>query len=630
TDVPATGKVRVRIQSSEQWFHLKVWADGDPEPESWELGVQSVTPSWWGRPEWQVEGGKANSANTVTVDDVTISRLNYTETDLAEYSYNDDHQVTTETLPMGAVRTWGYEDGRVTTMTQTGAGIDSTASVSYDTSGRIDTETLGGNTIDYGYDTAGQLTSITPTGGPTETITYTPVGQRNTHTTTAGTTTYNYNDAAELTSTTGANNTTYTNDAAGRRLTETTGTDTTSYHYDPAGRHLGVTDPTGTTLRDLDPDGNPEHVATTPTSGPTETARLQWDTTQANPQLTAITDPSGTTNTLVRANSDQAWSTLTTGVTKQPLAADIHRSTVADGPAAAHATAASYNAFGQPATGPAHQPTLGYRSETTIEGLTHLRARQYDPTTGTFTTTDPLPGIPGTTTLNNPYHYTNNNPLNLTDPTGLQPTDKDFTCRYSWAQSLCDHSDTIIGVASIVAAGAIAVAAAPAFAAYGTITAAAALGGLGGLTQSALEQWGTTERLNSQRLAQDTAISAFVSVTLASAASLFTTTAKPPTPSAARVVATGQEHHVISRRIAGALADHPALAGQYTARDPRFVTRAVDAAAHRGYQTWHRLLDTEVVDWLARNPNATTSQFEQFLRGRYAQSDLIERFPNGF
>jgi hypothetical protein len=98
----------------------------------------------------------------------------------------------------------------------------------------------------------------------------------------------------------------------------------------------------------------------------------------------------------------------------------------------------------------------------------------------------------------------------------------------------------------------------------------------------------------------------------------------------ARVVTTGQEHHIISRRIAAALDVHPTLAGQYTPRDPRFVTQALDDAAHRGYQTWHRQLDAEVVDWLASNPNATTTAFEQFLRGRYAQEDLIARFPNGF
>jgi len=32
---------------------------------------------------------------------------------------------------------------------------------------------------------------------------------------------------------------------------------------------------------------------------------------------------------------------------------------------------------------------------------------------------------------------------------------------------------------------------------------------------------------------------------------------------------TGQEHHVISRRVAAALEDHPTLAGQYTPRVTR-------------------------------------------------------------
>lgn len=50
----------------------------------------------------------------------------------------------------------------------------------------------------------------------------------------------------------------------------------------------------------------------------------------------------------------------------------------------------------------------------------------YDPTTGTFLTRDPLPGVDGTTTVANPYHYSNNNPINRVDPAGLRPWDEDF------------------------------------------------------------------------------------------------------------------------------------------------------------------------------------------------------------
>jgi hypothetical protein len=92
---------------------------------------------------------------------------------------------------------------------------------------------------------------------------------------------------------------------------------------------------------------------------------------------------------------------------------------------------------------------------------------------------------------------------------------------------------------------------------------------------------------------------------------------------------TGQIHHAISRPVQAALEQHPNLKGLYQGRDPRFVTQAADAASHRGYQQWHRNLDTEVSGWIRGNPNATQQQFEGYLRGRYQQSDLSVRFPNG-
>jgi len=66
----------------------------------------------------------------------------------------------------------------------------------------------------------------------------------------------------------------------------------------------------------------------------------------------------------------------------------------------------------------------------------------------------------------------------------------------------------------------------------------------------------------------------------------------------ASVQTTGQIHHPISTRIARALDSHPTLKGLYQPRDPRFTTQAIDVAAHRGYQHWHRQLDKEVVNWL--------------------------------
>ena len=92
----------------------------------------------------------------------------------------------------------------------------------------------------------------------------------------------------------------------------------------------------------------------------------------------------------------------------------------------------------------------------------------------------------------------------------------------------------------------------------------------------------------------------------------------------------GQLHHVISRPIAKVLKDHETLGGHYKARDPRFVTRAVDKEAHCGYQEWHRKVDKEVIDWLESYDKATPKQFEAFLRQIYNRPEMLKRFPHGF
>jgi RHS repeat-associated protein len=61
---------------------------------------------------------------------------------------------------------------------------------------------------------------------------------------------------------------------------------------------------------------------------------------------------------------------------------------------------------------------LGYAGQYTeaASGLIYLRARWYDPATGTFLTTDPL-GVAGGDL--NPYGYASRDPINASDPAGL-------------------------------------------------------------------------------------------------------------------------------------------------------------------------------------------------------------------
>jgi hypothetical protein len=92
----------------------------------------------------------------------------------------------------------------------------------------------------------------------------------------------------------------------------------------------------------------------------------------------------------------------------------------------------------------------------------------------------------------------------------------------------------------------------------------------------------------------------------------------------------GQNHHIISRRIATALDDHETLRGLYAPRDERFKTRAKDKESHCGYQKWHRDVDDEVIEWLEKNADVTPAQFMQKLREIYNRKEMLERFPHGF
>ncbi|WAM25241.1 MULTISPECIES: hypothetical protein [Myxococcus] len=41
-------------------------------------------------------------------------------------------------------------------------------------------------------------------------------------------------------------------------------------------------------------------------------------------------------------------------------------------------------------------------------------------------------------------------------------------------------------------------------------------------------------------------------------------------------------------------------------------------------------MDDEVVEWLKRNPKATPTKFEAYLRAVYSRKGLKEKFPEGF
>nr|WP_223187809.1 RHS repeat-associated core domain-containing protein [Streptomyces sp. CBMA29] len=70
-------------------------------------------------------------------------------------------------------------------------------------------------------------------------------------------------------------------------------------------------------------------------------------------------------------------------------------------------------------------------------GLTNLGAREYQPTTGRFLNPDPLLD-PAQPQQWNGYAYSNNNPVNLSDPNGTDPAGTQNSCAYDLSQ--CNSS----------------------------------------------------------------------------------------------------------------------------------------------------------------------------------------------
>lgn len=256
--------------------------------------------------------------------------------------------------------------GGTTTYTQPAAGT----SRPHSTTGA--TTNVPASTANYGYNTAGQLTSRPGVGGGTQTLSYTPDGHLDT-----------------LTQDTG------------------TGAGTTTYLYDADGTQLIRRSPGHTTLflgyEDLD-------LATTGASTGTITGTRYYP---------------GPSSTITRTKTSTASGT---GTLTYQFATDGHGTNgVSLTAGTLTVTRRDQTPYGT-SRGTAPPPFAGTKgfvggTTDTTTSLTLLGARNYDPTLGSFTTTDPLldPTIPAHL---NAYSYAYDNPISSADPTGLAPPEQ--------------------------------------------------------------------------------------------------------------------------------------------------------------------------------------------------------------
>ncbi|MFF2350797.1 RHS repeat-associated core domain-containing protein [Kitasatospora sp. NPDC058115] len=285
----------------------------------------------------------------------------------------------------------------------------------------------------YSYDAAGNRTGLVQhdiTGNSLNDTTTTSVfgaaGTRNTPTTAPGTGGGTGGPHALLSS--------VTNGPAGSR--------TTRYQYDAVGNTTAITDTSGTTSLAWNAEGKPTTVSRTSTAGDT-TYVYDADGNQlvrhspgkttlvvGTDELTLNTATQGTTNTRTLAAGGGLTLTRVTapvgGGTVVVQAADPHGTNGLQigTDAAMTVTRRPTDPFGNPR---GSQPAAsswagtkgfvgGLKDENT--GLTSLGARQYDPATGRFISTDPILD-PANPSQWNAYAYSYNDPVNASDPSGL-------------------------------------------------------------------------------------------------------------------------------------------------------------------------------------------------------------------
>ena len=366
------------------------------------------------------------TGNTVTRQFNTIGQLasiHDAANRITSFAYDADGAVTTRTDPNGNTETTAFDAAHHVTSNALAHGATALGTLTYtrDSAGNLATSVAssgapGGSTT-YGYNSNQYLTNSV-VGSNTTTYSYDPSGNP----VTLGGSTQVFDAASNLCWATsssvtrpscagpGTGATIYGHNNNGQRTVKTPSTGTaTTYAWNAAGELVGAA---GTIASSYTYDGN--GLRASKTVGTTATT-FTWDNTAKIPQL--LTD--GSTNYIYGPNGETVEQTVTGGTTPLWYFTDQHGSTtaLADSNGAVVGTYA-YSAQGTVTThtGTATS-TLQYvgqyaDSET---GFTYLRARYYDPATALFVSVDALVAA----TLAR-FIYASNNPLNRSDPLGLE------------------------------------------------------------------------------------------------------------------------------------------------------------------------------------------------------------------
>jgi RHS repeat-associated protein len=295
--------------------------------------------------------------------------------------------------------------------TATAGPYDTSATVAGLTSGTAYTVTVT-VTSAAGTTTTAATTAVTP--GNQTTYSYDKTGNITSSQTDGLTTTNSYNAAEQLTKAVTGNTTlAYGYDANGNQTTAGNQT----YSYNGAGQLSKAGTPAGTFTYTYDSGGN---LSATGLNG-SLIQGTRWDTNNTLPMAAEETNASGaTTADYVYSPAGYLASLATTSGTSYAITDWLGSVTGLVSSAGTQLTSTTFSPYGTASTtnmtGGAPVSSIGYAGSYTQPGgtgLDDMRARDYNPSSATFTSVDPM--LPAT---GQAYTYTDGDPVTNTDPGG--------------------------------------------------------------------------------------------------------------------------------------------------------------------------------------------------------------------
>jgi RHS repeat-associated protein len=395
-------------------------------------GFVSGTVSFGYNNNLRVSSQSINGTQTVVFGYDTDDLL--TSANALNITYDPNHALVTETVLNNVTTSRTYNGfGELQSLDAIYNGtLFFDAEYMHDALGRIiqRVETWDGSTSNYNYlyDEAGRLEYVFENGEQVSHFLYDTNGNRLSHTTAEGTVAGSYDDQDRMLS---YGTTEYTYTKNGELLTKTIGTEKTTYDYDVFGNLLAVDLPGGNQFEiKYLIDGQNRRIGKM-VDGNFVQGFLYQD------QLNPVAELDGNRNVVSRfvyGTRVNVPDYMVKGGATYRIISDHLGSPriVINALSGEIAQKMDYDAFGKLIldTNPGFQP-FGfaggiYDYDT---GLVRFGARDYDPTTGRWTTKDPLLFPAGAT---NVYEYVKNNPVSNVDFTGLE-------CVKGWLEKLTPY-----------------------------------------------------------------------------------------------------------------------------------------------------------------------------------------------